>query len=143
MPFEIARVRQRIRLGFRNSFMSFWLLACLVWTTSWLLIAASLPDGIGMTPSHVTAVGAATGLMPLVILRCGHAFLWAAHRLEPFISASIGSLKPAARSDDGVVRSRFDETADAEQIGSSRYPGTSPLSLDRDPIARRGRRAAL
>ena len=145
MPFEIARIRWRFRLGLRNDFMTFWIVACLVWTISWLLTAASLPDGIGMASSHVIAIGVATGLMPLVILRCGHAVLWVAHRVKRFLRASIRSLKPADRSEEGVVRSRLDEMAGAQQIGNSRHPGTSlaPLPLDRDLIAGRERQPAL
>ena len=91
-----ARVFRFVQVGPAAGFMTFWTVACSVWTGMWLLLDVVLvPHGIGLPTPYLVAIGVATGMCPMAFMLCGRALMLvelghadADHRHSPHIAST-------------------------------------------------------
>jgi hypothetical protein len=128
-----ARVFRFVQVGPAAGFMTFWILACSVWTGMWLLLEIVLvPHGIGLPGPSLIVIGVATGMCPIAVMLCGRALMLAGRRV-------LFSLRTLLESATAEGRERRTPTAPRERLnsgglmqqGGPSWVGPAPLDPDR------------
>ena len=128
-----ARVFRCVQVGPAAGFMTFWVIACSVWTVMWLLVDLVLaPHGIGLPGPHLIAIGVATGMCPVAAMLGGRALMSAGRRVLFSLRTSLESLaaKDEERGTRIAPRERLNSSGLVRQDGPS-WVGSAPLDPDR------------
>jgi hypothetical protein len=128
-----ARVFRLVQVGPAAGFMTFWAVACSVWTGMWLLADLTLvPHGIGLPGPHLVAIGVATAMCPIAVMLCGRALMSAGSRLLFSLRTLLESLttRGEERRTRIAPRERMNSSGLAQQGGPS-WVGSAPLDSDR------------
>ena len=130
-----ARVFRFVQVGPAAGFMTFWTVACSVWTGMWLLLDVVLvPHRIGLPTPYLVAIGVATGICPMALMLCGRARMSAGFRLLLLLRTLLESLTLKGEERSGRIRiaprERLNSSGLVEQSGPS-WVGPAPLDSDR------------
>src|SRR5918997_332688 len=128
-----ARVFRFVQVGPAAGFMTFWTVACSVWTGMWLLLDVVLvPHGIGLPGPYLVAIGVATGMCPIAVMLCGRALMSAGSRLLFSLRALLESL--TAKGEEQRTRIAHRERPNSSGLvrqGGPSWFGSAPLDSDR------------
>jgi hypothetical protein len=128
-----ARAFRFVQVGPAIGFMTFWAVACSVWTGMWLIVDLVLaPHGIGLPRPYLVVIGVATGMCPIAVMLCGRALMSAGGRVLFPLRTLLESL--TARGEERrtriAPRERLNSNGLAQQGGPS-WVGSAPLDSDR------------